>query len=778
MYDSPSSLQDVCVDFICEHLIGLCETTVTNNNFDGISNKQIYPADKLPVEKLVFKCKDVYFHPEISEHLLKTLCLKGKLTDFEMSLFDVKTTCLRKVYLPDARKLTVKGLRMLKGHKISELEACCLTVTVNDLIGCLGEWTLHNLRSLNVARSTFTDGSKYCVVVALSKLQALLSLDVSGTEFNKHGLEIVVEDLPQLESLNISSTRVDDISPLKKCKHRLKRLDIYDLKLICREDVLAELSNLRCLDMSEGKEMHPFDMFISLAESRISDLLNNPNVLPYITALDLSGSFSGKDEIARKELRGFIRRHPKLQFLGLVQSDACYDECFTNPSNPEYRPDLQVAGTATEEQILLGLKRYTSRPWFVQKCLYNLFRLTPTFTDARVDIIELVLPGMQQHPQAFGVQMAATACLYNLTKGDLASKIHPRILARVVELSLDAMETFPDHYQLQKNTLLTLCSDRILQEVPIDKYRCAKLVLDSLCAFEETSMNRMSVAICSILAAKIATCETSKLGAEPRYMRKLLELVRNKMDSDNVDITMKFTLSALWNLTDESPTTCGVFLEEGGLELFLQVLQKFPGESTVETKVLGLVNNIAEVPRLRHSLLQPTFISLLRELLHSNHIDVSYFAAGIMAHLASKPKSAWVNSGAERDDVLEELGSVVSSWETPESEMVAYRSFHPFISLLKCTDAPQVQLWAVWAIRHVCTKNAQRYCPMLEAEEGSNMLRAMLNDPNVDLRVRTICQDIIHLLRMNSISGVMMYTRHQHEQHQQQHYNNYGSKLS
>lgn len=65
-------------------------------------------------------------------------------------------------------------------------------------------------------------------------------------------------------------------------------------------------------------------------------------------------------------------------------------------------------------------------------------------------------------------------------------------------------------------------------------------------------------------------------------------------------------------VTDESPTTCGVFLDEGGLDLFLQVLQKFPGESTVETKVLGLVNNIAEVPELRQSLLQPTFISLLR----------------------------------------------------------------------------------------------------------------------------------------------------------------------
>lgn len=59
-----------------------------------------------------------------------------------------------------AGKLTTKGLRMLKGHKIRSLEAIGLTVSVNDLIGCLGEWTLQNLRSLNVARSTFMAGSK------------------------------------------------------------------------------------------------------------------------------------------------------------------------------------------------------------------------------------------------------------------------------------------------------------------------------------------------------------------------------------------------------------------------------------------------------------------------------------------------------------------------------------------------------------------------------------------------------------------------------------------
>lgn len=122
--------------------------------------------------------------------------------------------------------------------------------------------------------------------------------------------------------------------------------------------------------------------------------------------------------------------------------------------------------------------------------------------------------------------MAATACLYNLTKGELANRVHPSILKDVVELSLDAMETFPSHFQvslvgfpskqllpcysililsnthpfqLQKNTLLTLCSDRILHDISFDKYRCARLVLDSLCAFNEPAVNRMSVAICSVL---------------------------------------------------------------------------------------------------------------------------------------------------------------------------------------------------------------------------------------------------------------------------------------
>lgn len=48
------------------------------------------------------------------------------------------------------------------------------------------------------------------------------------------------------------------------------------------------------------------------------------------------------------------------------------------------------------------------------------------------------------------------------------------------------------------------------------------------------------------------------------------------------------------------------------MTLFLSVLEVFAGECAVETKVLGLINNIAEVPELRYQLMIPKFILILR----------------------------------------------------------------------------------------------------------------------------------------------------------------------
>lgn len=67
----------------------------------------------------------------------------------------------RHVKLKDASNLTVKGLNVLKQHKVVDLEVNDMKIAPDELIACLGEWSLQNLRTLNVARGRFLDFAGY-----------------------------------------------------------------------------------------------------------------------------------------------------------------------------------------------------------------------------------------------------------------------------------------------------------------------------------------------------------------------------------------------------------------------------------------------------------------------------------------------------------------------------------------------------------------------------------------------------------------------------------------
>uniref|UniRef100_A0A672Q8K5 Protein zer-1 homolog-like C-terminal domain-containing protein n=1 Tax=Sinocyclocheilus grahami TaxID=75366 RepID=A0A672Q8K5_SINGR len=287
-------------------------------------------------------------------------------------------------------------------------------------------------------------------------------------------------------------------------------------------------------------------------------------------------------------------------------------------------------------------------------------------------------------------------------------------------------------YYLQKNCLLSLCSDRILQEVLFNRFEAAKLVMQWLCNHEDQNMQRMAVAIISILAAKLSTEQTAQLGAELFIVKQLLHIVRQKTCQGIVDATLKFTLSALWNLTDESPTTCRHFIENQGLELFIKVLESFPSESSIQQKILGLL--------VRNSGGGQKFTLRIPE------VEVSYFAAGILAHLTSRGEKVWTLDLSLRTTLLEQLHSAILKWPSPECEMVAYRSFNPFFPLLECFQTPGVQLWAAWAMQHVCSKNAGRYCSMLLEEGGLQQLEAMRSHPKTHSDVLRLAESILDSL--------------------------------
>lgn len=53
--------------------------------------------------------------------------------------------------------------------------------------------------------------------------------------------------------------------------------------------------------------------------------------------------------------------------------------------------------------------------------------------------------------------------------------------------------------------------------------------------------------------------------------------------------------------------------------------------------------------------------------------------------------------------------NVIMKWEDPEYEIVVCRSFSIFKQFLSCFKLPAVQLYAAWAINHLCSKNCKIY---------------------------------------------------------------------
>jgi Zyg-11 family protein len=55
----------------------------------------------------------------------------------------------------------------------------------------------------------------------------------------------------------------------------------------------------------------------------------------------------------------------------------------------------------------------------------------------------------------------------------------------------------------------------------------------------------------SLSAKHMSTSERSLLWSQPQYMRKLLSIVKSKVQTSCVDGTMEYTLGFFWRLTGE-----------------------------------------------------------------------------------------------------------------------------------------------------------------------------------------------------------------------------------
>lgn len=116
-----------------------------------------------------------------------------------------------------------------------------------------------------------------------------------------------------------------------------------------------------------------------------------------------------------------------------------------------------MTGESNEAQTIAALRAYKYRLVYVQKALYHLYILTRNAASAdatvsnvmlstsRQELLEIVVELMQIHSKSQSVQLAATTCIFNLTKDNLYTTItSSHMLTQVINLVLTTMINYPN----------------------------------------------------------------------------------------------------------------------------------------------------------------------------------------------------------------------------------------------------------------------------------------------------------------------------------------------
>nr|XP_057924821.1 protein zyg-11 homolog [Doryrhamphus excisus] len=722
-WEAPHTLCDLCLAQVCCSLDVLCSKRADGSLLLG--SAPLFPQ-------------------EMADQLLQEMASKGILNDSTIGIFrNHKELRLRRVSIRSC-PVSAEAFRLaISPHRLQEVDASWVSgdITGAKIISslasnlqCRSRLQTLSLNGLRLDWASLEDDG-----VGFNSLKGLRTLNLSSTDLTDAALEDVCT-LPQLESLDISCSVVSNLTGLLRCRntlrsliaHRLRQLDMSPTSLL---SVLSQLQAVKHLDFSDD-HLTAEDGASDNGDVGVLHLLRaGPQVLPFLVSLDVSG----RRRITETDVAAFVEARKELVFLGLLATGISSCGALSSQKN------LKVTGEANENQLCEALRRYRDRECFTREALFHLHNFTTDSHKPQPEMLELVLSSMQSHPASLHVHLVATACVFNLTTQDQAEAMSVGLLRSIITQLLHSMKTFPDHTQIQKNCLLALCSDYILQDVPFDTYLAATLVINWLSSHEDPTLQRMAVAVISILVPKLSTAEIAKLGEDVSIMKQLLAIVQQRAMVGVMDSTLKFALRALWNLTDEMPAAARNFIECHGLELYEEVLESYHNESSIQQKVLGLLNNIAEVEQLQSELMEEDLLEHILSLLKDPQIEmeVRYFAGGILAHLTSRHE-AWILDEELRSTILKQLHASVAAWPHLDKEMVFYRSFRPFCCLLQTYQPTGVQLWAVWAIHFVSTLNTSHYSCILEREGVTELLKALAAHPNTHSIIRGLSESILH----------------------------------
>jgi Zyg-11 family protein len=199
----------------------------------------------------------------------------------------------------------------------------------------------------------------------------------------------------------------------------------------------------------------------------------------------------------------------------------------------------------------------------------------------------------------------------------------------------------------------------------------------------------------------------------------------------------------MWNVTDETPVNCERFLDSNGMDYFVRCMESFPESAELLRNMMGLLGNVAECEHLRYRLMKAEYIERFSQLLwsESDGIEVSYNAAGILAHIASDGMEVWETHlpEVERESVMERMRVAISRWKINSKRNINYRSFEPILRLLGPDQVTtEGQYWAVWALANLTRVYCSKYCSLLVDDGGVEVLELLVKKANVPLHIHQL----------------------------------------
>ncbi|KAM7358092.1 protein zer-1 homolog isoform 2-T2 [Cochliomyia hominivorax] len=732
--EDPLTLQDIVYRYICKNLdVIRCE------DIDDVESDD---------EKKYHLREGIVLPNDICDRLIDTYQkhFYRQFNDQFITLFrDTNRTSLNVVHLRNSI-LTNYGLEILMRHKLYSLSMWyCDNVTVqsHELLALYGE----SLRSLELGIGSHmlqnAEPNDKEPVDFQFNCPHLRRLVLNGVVLH-HRLQFAhLQDLTHLDltSCVLANFSLQTLDTLPKL-HTLILFNVWpivnQLPAICR------LSRLRTLDISisgTGNGHGTYD----LPDQSLEMLMEN---LQELTHLDISGTNLAGNGVATKEsshklntdIPGLASRTQRpLQFLGLYHT--AHWACKRHDI-----PAIEIAGDANEQQILTAARYYYDRPVLLTRVLNDLYHLF-RFENCK-DIhtaLDVVLTAMDRHLKFKHMQISGSATLFYIVKGRDRSKFGTPLRNHIIRTLLNGMEMHVNDDTMLRNGYLTLTQFQMPNDVLFEYERLIIILLYGVSKTEQEGfVQRIAIYLLNTLACQVDGRQKLFLG-ELGVVSTMLSLIKDRLTRSVFDDVMEVAWSTMWNVTDETAINCKRFLDGRGMEYFLRCLNAFRERDELLRNMMGLLGNVAEVKWLRPKLMTQKFIEVFAELLssESDGIEVSYNAAGVLAHIASDGAEAWTIKEPSRDEVLISMVNAIRRWDIKSERNINYRSFEPILGLVRCYETPQCQHWAVWALANLTQVYPDKYCQLVEQENGIQILNELIEHPSPYEEIKTIARMVI-----------------------------------